>query len=261
MMNLTPEQWMIGTLAALMVGITKTGIPGIGILIVPLMALVFGGRLSVGATLPLLIFGDIFAVLWYRQHARWDNLRSLFPWVITGIAVGVGLLWYTGVNGSRVDWLNVIIGVIVLSMMLVSVARRMWGNTLVPSSTAGLVSTGVLAGFATTVSNSAGPIMSIYLSGMMRLTKNEFMGTTAWYFFIFNVTKLPLYAFLTWILPSQPMVNGTTLFFDLLMLPVILIGAFVGKWLLPRISETLFDNVVLVLAGISALKLIFDQFR
>jgi uncharacterized membrane protein YfcA len=261
MMTLTLEQWLIGILAALMVGITKTGIPGIGILIVPLMALVFGGRLSVGATLPLLIFGDIFAVLWYRQHARWDNLRSLFPWVVGGILVGVGLLWYTGVKGGRVDWLNVIIGVIVLSMMLISVARKIWGNTLVPSSNAGLVSTGMLAGFATMVSNSAGPIMSIYLSGMMRLTKNEFMGTSAWYFFIFNLSKLPLYAFLTWILPSQPMVSTTTLLFDLLMLPVILIGAFVGKWLLPRISETLFDNVVLILAGAAALKLIVDQFR
>src|SRR5690349_16568984 len=167
MMNLTLGQWVIGIFAALMVGITKTGIPGVGILIVPLMAIVFGGRLSVGATLPLLIFGDIFAVLWYRQYARWDNLRSLFPWVVTGILVGVGLLWYTGIQGGRVDWLNVIIGVIVLSMMLVSVARRMWGNTLVPSSMTGLVSTGVLAGFATMVSNSAGPIMSIYLSGMM----------------------------------------------------------------------------------------------
>jgi uncharacterized membrane protein YfcA len=260
-MNLTLEQWLIGILAAMMVGITKTGIPGIGILIVPLMALVFGGRLSVGATLPLLIFGDIFAVLWYRQHARWDNLRSLFPWVITGIIIGLGLLWYTGVNNSRVDWLNVIIGLIVLSMMLVSVARRMWGNTLVPSSITGLISTGVLAGFATMVSNSAGPIMSIYLSGMMRLSKNEFMGTSAWYFFIFNLSKLPLYAFLTLIIPSQPMVNATTLLFDLLMLPVILIGAFVGKWLLPRISESLFDNVVLILAGVAALKLIFDQFR
>jgi uncharacterized protein len=260
-MNLTLEQWLIGILAALMVGITKTGIPGIGILVVPLMAIVFGGRLSVGATLPLLIFGDIFAVLWYRQHARWDNLRSLFPWVITGIAVGVGLLWYTGINGSRVDWLNIAIGVIVLAMIAVSLGRRTWGDQLVPSSRVGLVSTGVLAGFATTVSNSAGPIMSIYLSGMMKLSKNEFMGTSAWYFFIFNVAKLPIYAFLTLVLPASPMVNGTTLLFDLLMLPMIMIGAFVGKWLLPRISESLFDNVVMILAGAAALKLIVDQIR
>jgi len=258
-MTLTPEQWIVGVVAALIVGVTKTGIPGIGILIVPLMAIIFGGRLSVGATLPLLIFGDIFAVLWYRQHARWDNLRGLLPWVGIGIAVGTGLLWYTGAHGSRVDWLNVIIGVLVLLMMVVSFARRYWGDKLVPSSSVGLVSTGVMAGFSTTVSNAAGPVMSIYLSGMVRLSKNEFMGTSAWYFFIFNLTKLPLYAFLTLILPSKPMVNATTLLFDLIMLPIIIIGAFLGKWLLPRISQSLFDNVVLVLAGAAALKLILDQ--
>jgi len=258
-MILTPEQWTIGILAALIVGVAKTGMPGIGILIVPMIALVFGGRLSVGATLPLLIFGDIFAVLWYRQHARWDNLRSLLPWVLIGIAVGAGLLWYTGTQGSRVDWLNIIIGVLVLLMLAVSLARRYWGNKLVPSSQVGLVSTGVMAGFSTAVSNAAGPIMSIYLSGMMRLSKNEFMGTSAWYFFIFNLTKLPLYVFLSLVLPAKPMVNANTLLFDLVMFPVIVIGAFIGKWLLPRISESIFNNIVMVLAGIAALKLIFDQ--
>ena len=258
-MVLTPEQWTVGIVAALLVGITKTGLPGIGILIVPLMAVVFGGRLSVGATLPLLIFGDVFAVLWYRQHARWDNLRDLLPWVVIGIAVGTGLLWYTGIQGSQVDWLNVAIGVLVLFMMVVSLARRYWGDRLVPNSLSGLASTGVLAGFATMVSNAAGPIMSIYLTGMLRLSKNEFMGTSAWYFFIFNLSKIPLYIFLTLVLPAKPMINSTTLLFDLLMLPIILIGAFAGKWLLPRLSEGLFDGAVLILAGAAALKLILDQ--
>ena len=259
MLLLTPEQWIIGMVAAWLVGVTKTGLPGIGILIIPLMALVFGGRLSVGATLPLLIFGDIFAVLWYRQHARWDNLRELFPWVLTGIAIGTGLLWYTGIHGSQVDWLNVIIGLLVLCMLAIGLARRHWDDRLVPSSQAGLVSTGVLAGFATMVSNAAAPIMAIYLTGMLRLSKNEFMGTSAWYFFIFNLTKVPLYVVLNLLVPANPLVNATTLLFDLLMLPVILIGAFAGKWLLPRLSAGLFDGAVLILAGAAAIKLILDQ--
>ena len=96
---LTPEQWIIGIIAALIVGFSKTGMPGVGILMVPLMAVVFGGRLSVGATLPLLIFGDVFAVLFYHQHARWDKLRELIPWVLLGIAAGTALLWYTGTQG------------------------------------------------------------------------------------------------------------------------------------------------------------------
>ena len=257
-MSLTPEQIIIGIVVALIVGVSKTGIPGIGILITPLMAIVFGGRLSVGATLPMLIFGDIFAVMWYRQHARWDHLRSLIPWVLVGIVIGTGLLWYTGSHGSQVDWLNVIIGVLVLFMLVVSLARQRWGARLVPPSKVGLASTGTLAGFSTTVSNAAGPIMSIYFTGM-GLGKNEFMGTTAWYFFIFNLTKLPIYALLSVVLPAKPMVNTSTLIFDLAMLPVIIAGTYAGKWLLPRMRQDLFNNVVLVLAGATAIKLIIDQ--
>ena len=100
--------------------------------------------------------------------------------------------------------------------------------------------------------------MAIYLQGT-GLLKHQMIGTNGWYFFIFNVAKLPIYAFLTLILPTSPMANVTTLFFDLLMLPMIIIGAFVGKWLLPRISESLFDNVVMILAGAAAIKLIVDQ--
>ena len=257
-MTLTPEQWIIGVIAALIVGISKTGLPGIGILIVPLMALVFGGRLSIGATLPLLISGDIFAVLWYRLHARWDNLRALIPWVSIGMVAGAGLLWFSGSQGSQVDWLNIIIGVLVLVMLVVSLARRYWGDKIIPPSFVGHSSTGVLAGFSTMVSNAAGPIMSIYFTGI-GLSKNEFMGTTAWYFFMFNLAKLPVYAALSLALPANPMVTWNTLVFDLALLPVIILGAFVGKWLLPRIQQSLFDNVVLILAGAAALKLIIDQ--
>ncbi|MCL4507328.1 MAG: sulfite exporter TauE/SafE family protein [Chloroflexi bacterium] len=138
--------------------------------------------------------------------------------------------------------------------------RSRWGDKLVPSSKAALVSTGTLAGFSTAVSNAAGPIMSIYLTGM-GLPKNEFMGTSAWYFFIFNLTKLPIYAFLSLVLPAKPMVSSATLVFDLAMLPVIIIGAFIGKWLLPRIPQGMFNGVVLLLAGAGAIKLILDQVK
>jgi uncharacterized protein len=258
-MTLTPEQWIIGILAALVVGFSKTGLPGIGILVVPLMAVIFGGRLGVGATLPLLIFGDVFAVLWYRQHARWDTLRGLIPWVLTGIVIGAFFLWITG-QQSGPDILNIVIGVLVLVMLALNLARLRWGDKLVPTSRAGVVTTGVAAGFSTTVSNAAGPIMSIYLTGA-GLPKNAFMGTTAWYFFIFNLTKVPVYILLSLVLPGKPMVSSDTIIFDLLMLPVIIAGAFIGKWLFHRIPQAVFNTLVLVLAGASAIKLILDQIK
>ncbi|BCW98807.1 MAG: hypothetical protein KatS3mg024_1634 [Armatimonadota bacterium] len=72
--SLTPLEWALALASAALVGFSKTGVPGTGILVVPLMAALFGGRQSVGTLLPMLIFADCFAVAWYRRHARWDRL-------------------------------------------------------------------------------------------------------------------------------------------------------------------------------------------
>lgn len=256
-MNLSPEQWILGALGALLIGFTKTGVPGLGILIVPLMATAFGGWNSVGITLPMLIMGDVFAVLWYRQHARWDMLGKLIPWVLNGIAIGAVMLFVMGQNAASKAGLNPLIGLLVLIMLAMNLARRKWGEQLTPHSPAGVAITGSAAGFTTTISNAAGPIMAIYFNAL-KLPKQEFMGSTAWYFFIFNLTKLPIYILLTTLNPQSPLVTPETMTLNLAMLPVIIAGAFAGKWLLPHISQRLFDFLALSLAGIAALRLIFS---
>ena len=256
-MTLTPEQVILGATAALIVGFTKTGIPGVGILVVPIMATAFGGWPSVGLTLPLLIFGDLFAVLWYRRHARWDKLVGLVPWVLSGIAAGTALLFILGQNSGATLILSKLIGVLVLIMLAVHLLRQRWGNRLVPTSSAGLLVTGASAGFATTISNAAGPIMSIYMTSL-QLPKEQFMGTTAWYFFIFNLIKFPIYVVLSWVNSQNPLVTRETLMIDLLLLPMIVAGAFLGRWVLPRVPQNVFNFLALSLAGIAAIRLIFS---
>ena len=58
-------------------------------MIVTIMALVFGSKSSTGIIVPLLIVGDIFAVIYYNRHARWDYLFKLLPWMIAGVLIGV----------------------------------------------------------------------------------------------------------------------------------------------------------------------------
>ena len=221
------------------------------------MAMVFPGRVSVGTTLLLLIVGDLFAVRWYRQYTRWDKLWQLMPYVAVGMVIGVGALFLIGEDAQGKDNMNVVIGVLVLVMLVVYVARLKWGDKLRPTSKAGLVTTGASAGFATTVSNAAGPIMTIYMTSL-GLPKNEFMGTTAWYYLIFNVVKIPLYLLLIAIAPDKPMFTMQGLLFDVLMLPVIVVGVYLGKWMLPRVPQTVFNVVALSLAAISALRLILS---
>lgn len=253
--SLTPLEWALALASAALVGFSKTGVPGTGILVVPLMAALFGGRESVGTLLPMLIFADCFAVAWYRRHARWDRLWALIPWVLAGMALGAGTLQMLGpAEGSR-DRLSILIGVLVLVMLALSLARGRWGERLVPHSRAGSALTGVAAGFATAVSNAAGPVMSLYFLSA-GLNKSEFMGSFAWYFFIFNLIKVPIFAALTAADPQHPMFSASSLTFNLLVAPMIAVGAVAGRWLLPRIPQKVFDNAVLVLAAAAALRLI-----
>jgi uncharacterized protein len=222
---------------------------------VPIMAYVFGSRLSVGATLPMLIVADIVAVILYHEHTAWDHLRKLAPWVVGGLIAGTATLSWIGQHAQQKDLMSIVIGVIVLAMLILSLLRGKLGDRLVPTSREGVAATGVLAGFTTMVSNAAGPIMQIYLvaTGM---PKNRLMHTTAWYFFIFNLLKVPLLLGVTMQNPGAPLLNQQTLLFDLQTVPVILIGAGIGKFALPIIPQRAFTNVVLTLSAVGALWLI-----
>jgi len=251
----TEWQLLLGILAAFLIGVSKTGVPGIGILVVPLLATAFGGRASVGTMLPMLIVGDIFAVWWYRQHTQWKRLIDLLPWVLVGMALGAYALWRLGELHASRDLLEPIIGMLVLAMLLLHLLRQRWGDRLSPHSPVAVASTGTAAGFATTVSNAAGPIMGLYLTSL-RLPKEQFMGTSAWYYFAVNLSKLPIFVALSLLNPTKPIITVQSLLFNIAVIPVIVAGVYVGRWMLPRIPQKLFDEVVLVLAAVAAVQLI-----
>lgn len=257
MLAFSSWQLLLGTVAAFLIGVSKTGVPGIGILVVPLLAAAFGGRASVGTMLPMLIVGDVFAIMWYRRHAQWSRLLELLPWVLVGMALGALLLWRLGEAGDGKDLLEPIIGTLVLVMLGVHLLRLRLGNRLTPHSPATIAATGTAAGFATTVSNAAGPIMGIYLTSL-GLPKEQFMGTSAWYYFAVNLSKLPIFAALSIINPEKPIITLQSLLFNAAVIPVIVAGVYLGRWLLPRIPQKAFDAVVLGLAALAALKLVLS---
>ncbi len=253
-MDLTPYQWIIGLSAALFVGVSKTGIPGVGILVVPLLGVGFGSRLGAGIMLPMLIVGDMFAVGWYKQHAQWNKLVGLLPWVYAGVALGTVALVLTGASKSLKDPTDLVVGILVIVMVAAHLLRSRLGEKLQPTSPAGVAGTGIAAGFSTTVSNAAGPVMQMYMAAH-KLSKEAFMGTIAWYFFIVNLSKFPIYWILTTMMPQKPIVTAESLLFNLQIAPAIIVGVFIGKWVLPRISQKSFELTVIVLATAGALKL------
>lgn len=262
-------EWALCCFAALTVGIAKTGVPGFGIIAVPIFASALGGLVSVGALLPILIFADCFAVFWYRRHAQWDKLVSLLPWVYAGIAIGSLLIYFANQPAattdtapadnvmSRNDIFNIIIGSIVLLMLIVYFMRKMLGDRLTPHHHVAVAGTGIACGVSTLIANAAGPIMTLYLAGK-NMPKEQFMGTNAWYFLILNVSKVPIYLLLPTGAGEGPMITLNSFLFDLCLLPLIFIGVFIGKWALQRIPQHIFDIAVVLLAGAAAVKLLIS---
>ena len=83
------SSWIIAFVAAFILGISKSGIKGIAVIIVTLMALAFGARESTGLIVPLLVVGDLFAVFYYNRHTRWSYIIRFLPWMVAGLLVGV----------------------------------------------------------------------------------------------------------------------------------------------------------------------------
>ena len=246
-MPLEPSHLIFACLAALFTGFAKTGVPGLGIFVVVLMALAFPGetKQSVGTLLPLLVVGDIMAIAWYRRHAEWRKLLTLIPAVVVGmVAARFFLVW---VNE---DMFRPILGGLVLGMIGLELARRRFGFANLPHHWAFVNGTGLLAGFSTTIGNVAGPIMSMYFLSK-GWVKEAFLGTAAWFFFTVNVSKIP-------ILWQIDLITPQSLMLDLKLAPLVVLGGCIGYWLLPRIPAHVFTWLVLVLSTLSALKLMLS---
>ena len=235
------SSWVLAFLAALILGISKSGIKGIAIIIVTLMALAFGARESTGLIVPLLILGDIFAVIYYNRHAQWSYIFRFLPWMIFGVLIGVLI-------GKDLDEKTFKYGMAFI--ILGSVIMMYWWDRRkskqVPTHWAFAGSMGILAGITTMIGNLAGAFSNIFFLAM-RLPKNEFIGTAAWLFFIVNVFKLPFHIFV-W-----KTVTPETLLVNLKLVPAILIGLFIGVRLVKIIKDDFYRKMILILTAIGAL--------
>jgi uncharacterized membrane protein YfcA len=248
--DLTIYQWGLLLLCGLLIGVAKTGVPGFGILVVPLMAMIFPSRMSTGILLGMLICADVFAAIYYRYSVQWKQLVLLLPGTILGVVMAAMVMKSITDVGLRP-----IIGVVVLVMLS---ARH--ASNLLPSGTREsldafkthwLVSTffGGMAGFTSMLANAAGPVMTMYLL-TLKLDKKRFVGLNAWYFFLLNWIKVPFSA-------GQDLINKQSLLIDAAAFPAIALGAFFGVWLLNKLPQKAFEIIITLLTAAAAVKLIF----
>lgn len=226
-------------------GMSKTGVHGAGMLAVPLLANVFGGQLSSGIMLPMLVMADVLGVWYYHRHASWKHLKILFPWAALGVILGTVIARYIDD-----EIFKVIMAVIILVSVVVMVWLERGHKEDIPHKKSFAITTGILGGFTSMVGNLAGTVMAVYLLSM-RLPKNVFIGTTAWFFLVINWFKVPFHIF------SWHTITLNTFFFDLITLPFIIAGAYFGIIIVQKLSEQTYRWFIIVMTIIAALFMLF----
>jgi uncharacterized membrane protein YfcA len=248
-LGITPWGFAALAAAALLVGFSKTAVSGANTVSLAVFAAVLPARDSTGVLLPLLIAGDVLAVLTYRRHAHWPTLWRLFPAVAAGVVAGTVFLSLTGDSGVRTS-----IGAILLLMAAVTVWRRRRAETPEPERAATGAdrvkagSYGVLGGFTTMVANAGGPVMSMYLlsAGFRKL---GFLGTSAWFFLIVNTAKVPFSV-------GLGLIDGHSLLLDACLVAFVLPGALIGRACVHRINQRLFEQLVIAATVLGGLQLL-----
>ena len=247
--------WLFVVAAILIQGISKSGFAGgAGILSLPLMMLVMPVDKVSATLLPLLILCDMNAIYNHRKNKVWRTILEIYIPSIIGILIGAWVWWKIGREG--VESYRVVIkrfvGVIAIVFALYILAKEAslkWVEHHKMGRKTAVVA-GISAGFTSTIAHAAGPIVSLYMFSQ-GLGKTLFVGTVAWTFTLINLTKLPFYI-------GVGLVDFSVLRFDLILIPLIPIGSYLGKWMHDKVSEKRFNRIILVLTFIAGLQLVLN---
>lgn len=237
--------WFLAMMAAVIIGISKAGVKGIAIIVVTLLALVFGSKASTGILLPLLTIGDIFAVIYYHRHTQWKYLKRLLPWMAIGVLIGVRVGEHLPENVFKQGMAAIILLTVIMMFWwerqkIKKVPDNWWFASIM----------GLAAGFTTMIGNLAGAFTNIFFLAM-RLPKDQFIGTAAWLFFIINLFKWPFHIFV-W-----KTISWESLLIDLRLLPGVMAGLFIGIYLVKKIKERFYRQLILILTALGAVIILF----
>jgi uncharacterized membrane protein YfcA len=235
--------------AMLLIGISKGGFGGgIGMLATPLIIMVLKPEIALPLILPILIIADIATI--NRFPREWD-LKSFFflaPGTFAGLFVGLYFLNKISDDG----FIKVMVGAIAVIFAGLKFFGRFWILKLFnrrPGLAAGIF-VGLVCGFTTMIAHAAGVIVSMFMLSR-KLEKRVFVGTCARFFFVFNTLKIPFF-----IKAENHPLTLYTLKIGLWLMPLTIIGVFIGAWINKRIPGKNFEKVICVMLGLCGLYLI-----
>jgi len=188
---------------------------------------------------------DVFGVVYYHRHASFKYLRILFPWAALGVIAGS---WAGNYISDEV--FRIIMGVTIVLSLAVMVWLETGGKDKIPDTVYFGAIAGFLGGFTSMLGNLAGTVMVVYFLSM-RLPKNNFIGTAAWFFLVVNWFKVPFHVWVWHTITADAWLMG------LWVTPVILIGAFAGVMLVKKMSDQMYRWFIVGMTFVAAVVMVF----
>ena len=232
---------IIALLACFIMGVSKAGLKGLSLIVVALLALSFGAKASTGILLPLLSVADFLAVWYYKRNVKWKYLYKFLP----ATAIGVVIAVFVGKDLNEQAF-KYGMAIIILVSVAILIYRERLESKEFPDTWSFALIFGIATGFTTMIGNMAGAFAILFLLAT-RLPKNDIIGTSAWLFLIINLFKLPFHI---WVWET---INIETLKIDLILIPAVFVGFFVGLKLVHLFNEKAYRNFLLIVTAISAL--------
>lgn len=225
------EFWLVAVLGAVMTGMGKGGLPMVGALVVPVMALAINPVVAAGLMLPVYVVSDWFGLYAYRK--AFD--RRVLLIAMAGMTIGVGIGWAAASVVSE-DWVTVLVGLISVLFALNQILRRpVVAEPQRPQVAPGLLWCGI-AGFTSFVSHTGGPPFQVWTLPL-GLRKAVFAGTSTIAFAYVNMIKLVPYVMLG-------QINLHSLELAAMLMPVAAASVFLGVWLVKVLPEKLFFRIL-----------------
>ncbi len=245
MSDLPAHFFLAATMAALCVGLSKGGFPIIGMLAVPILALVVPPVMAAGLLLPFYNVTDIFGVIAYHRSFDRRNLAILIPAGLAGVALGWATARYVPER-----YVTLLIGVIGIAFCMNYLLRRLETAAPRPADLPRGIGWGIITGFTSFVSHSGAPPYQMYVVPQ-KLDKMVFAGTSTLLFAVINAAKLLPY----WALGQLSFGNIKLMIW---IFPIAIAATFAGFWLTKVMPQKLFYRIVMVALFVISLKLVHD---
>lgn len=244
-----PVFWLAAILAVGILGISKGGFAGLGVLGVPILATVMSPVRAAAILLPILILQDWVSLVSYRRSLDWRVFLVPLAGALAGTVAG-----YLTAASVRDGHVRLIVGLIAVVFALqwwIGIVRKRAEGPK-PGDVAG-VAWGAVAGFTSFVSHAGGPPYQIY-SLPQRLAPAELAGTTAWFFAMLNLMKVPPYFVLGQFSRDNLVVSAA-------LAPVAIATTLFGVWLVRRVDAARFYRIIYGLLLVVGLNLVWEGGR